>query len=1131
MLIQSDLKCCLALGSRIGDNPVAGFHNGYPGQSENPGFRQVSIVRWLLRRWLCLVAATGLVLTGVQSSYAQSAQITGRVTDPSGAVVSGAEISVSNVETKLQKVSVTNEVGIYVVPFLTPGTYTMKVTQQGFKSITRPDTKLEVDQVARIDFTLEVGDTTESVTVSESAPLIQSESGSIGQVVGHKKVVDLPLNGRDFTQLATLTPGALAGSSSATLGGGPTIIINGMRPSKTAFLIDGVNATNQWVDGVVTEPAPDAIDEFKVQSNALSAEFGQGGGIISIQLRSGTNDYHTTLFEFFRNDALDARNFFNPAPLQKGVLRQNQFGVAGGGPIIKNKTFFFADYQGTLVRRASFFNTPVASDKMRSGDFSELRTPIFDPATARPDPSNPALTLKDPFPGNRIDPGRLSRPALYFLQNNFILPPNTPGGNFNRAAPRTSDTHQGDIRIDHQLRQGTSLFGSYSLQQTTLVTPDLFPLSGGSSDEPRTQRVSIGLTHTFNPRVVNEARAGYTRARSINGVQGVGGTNYIVDSGIGGFAETSASFPGLPGFSITGYGGINSQAFRPGFRKSRQYNFMDNLTWVRGNHSFKLGTDIRWFSESDENCAYCRSSFSFTGTYTGNGFADYMLGIPLQGFRSFPRDQVGIRRERSDDFYFQDDWKLTPRLTVNLGVRYELNHPPLPTRHGSATFDSKLGKLIVGSDGGKFDLTSQQLTKFVFPLFSDIIVSDVSTGRNDSMRFLDKNDWAPRIGLAWRAATDFVIRSGYGIFYGLQQVNRTASTLVASPPFLADERSVFNTTPVPAYDLTNFFKSFTAGAPSLLGPFAFQIDPNMRTPYFQQWNFTLQKAVKQVLSVEAGYVGSKGTKVEYSRPINRPSPGPGDIQARRPFPRLGDIFSVENSGFSSYHSLQAKAEVKSWHGLSFLGAYALSKSIDDISGDPQGDSVQNGLRTDLEKGPSDYDRRHRFTLSGNYGLPFGKGMAGPAGYAIRDWELGGILTIQSGTPFTPSISADTANVGATARRPDRLRSGLVDNPTLDRYYDVSAFVVPTPFNYGNSARNILYGPGFTNLDLMVMRNFRFNPHWRENVNLQFRAESFNATNTPRFSTPGNNIQSGTAGRILSTAGEARDIQFSLKLIF
>ncbi len=1087
-------------------------------------------MRLFLERLPGLVIVAGLAFVGARSSYGQSAQITGRVTDPTGAVVSRAEIGVIHVQTGLRKTSITNDSGIYVIPFLTSGDYTMKVSLAGFKSITRQAIKLDVDQAARIDFSLEVGETTDSVTVTDAAPLLQSESGALGQVVGHKKVVDLPLNGRDFTQLATLTPGALTASSTATLGGGSRVIINGMRPSKTAFLIDGVNATNQWVDGVVTQPAPDAIEEFKVQSNSLSAEYGQGGGIISIQLRSGTNDYHATLFEFLRNDALDARNFFNPAPARKGVLKQNQFGFTVGGPIVKNRTFFFGDYQGRRERRATFFNNQAASARMHTGDFSELRTPILDPATARPDPANPAAIVRDAFPANQIPLNRLLRPTRYFIENGFILPPNTPEGNFNRAAPRTADTDQFDVRVDHQLRQGTSLFGSYSLQQLDLVNPGLFPLSGGSSDQPRTQRSSLGLTHTFTPRLVNEARAGHTRGRSINGAQGIGETNHIVQSGIGGFAETSARFPGLPGFAITGYGGIDAAAFRPGFRKSNQYNLVDNLTWVRDAHNIKLGTDIRWFSETDENCAYCRSNFAFTGAYTGNGFADYMLGLPFQGFRSFPRDQVGIRRERSEHFYLQDDWKVTPRLTLNLGIRYDLIHPPRPTRHGSAMFDSGLGKIVVGSDGsGNFDLTSQQLTRFVFPLFADIIVSDVAAGRNDSMRALDRNDWAPRVGFAWRAASDFVVRAGYGVFYGLQQVNRTASTLVASPPFLADERSVFNSSPSPTYDLTNFFKSFTAGTPSLEGPFAFQVEKNMRTPYFQQWNLTLQKSIKSVLSVEAGYVASKGTKVEYSRPINRPSPGPGAIQARRPFPRLGDIFSVENSGFSSYQSLQAKVEIRSWRGLSFLGAYALSKSMDNISGDPQGDNLQNALRTDLEKAPSDFDTPQRFTFSGNYALPFGKGMTGPAGYVVRDWEIGAILTMQSGTPFTPVISADSANVGATARRPDRISSGALEDRSLLRYYDVSAFRVPASFNYGNSGRNILYGPGFNNLDYMVMRNFRFSPHWRENINLQFRAEFFNFSNTPRFGNPVTNIQTGTAGRILS-ASPAREIQFSLKLM-
>ena len=1090
-------------------------------------------MRRILQLLCGLVSLTVMSAFCVQVSYAQHAQITGRVTDPSDAVVPGVEITITNVQMGIQKTTVTNDSGIYVVPFLVPAMYTMKVELAGFKSITRSAIKLEVDQVARIDFTLEVGAVTESVTVTGGAPLLQSESSGVGQVVGQKKVVDLPLNGRDFTQLATLTPGALASGSSANLGGGPRIVLNGMRASKTAFFIDGVNASNQWVDGVVVQPAPDAIQEFKVQSNALSAEFGQGGGIISIELRSGTNDYHVTLFEFIRNDVLDARNFFNAPPAKQSILKQNQFGFTAGGPVIKDKTFFFGDYQGRRERRGVIFNNPVGSVKMRGGDFSELSATIFDPATTRPDPANPGRTIRDPFPGNKIPSNRLSPQALYFIENNYILPPNTPEGNYNRSGSRISDTDQFDLRGDHQLQRNTSLFGSYSFQQNTLVSPGLFPTNGAAGDLTRTQRTSAGLIHTFSPRLINEVRAGYTRARSINEAQGVGETNYTVESGIGGFGETSARFPGFPGFSITGYGGIDALTFRPGFRRSNQYNVIDNLTWVRGEHNLKLGFDLRWFSVVDENCAFCRSNFAFTGTYTGNGFADFMLGIPFQGFRSFPRDQVGIRRETSQHFYFQDDWKVAPNLTLNLGVRYEMIHPPRPTRHASAIFDASIGKIIVGSDeNGEFDLTSQQVARFVYPLFSDIIVSDKSVGRNDSMRVLDKNDWAPRVGIAWRPVGDLVIRAGYGIFYGLQQVNRTNSTLVASPPFLADERSVFNSSPAPTFDLTNFFTPFSAGseALSLQGPFAFQVDSQMRTPYFQQWNLTLQKAITGVVSVEAGYVASKGTKIEYSRPINRPEPGAGTIQVRRPFPRLGDLFSVENSGFSNYQSFQSKVEIKSWRGLSFLGAYAFAKSIDNISSDPQGDSVQNALRTDLEKGSSDFDIRQRFTFSSNYALPFGNGVAGPGGYLIRDWEIAAILTLQSGSPFTPVISADTANVGATARRPDRIASGFLDNPTLLRFYDVSAFRVPEPFNYGNGARNILIGPPLNNLDFLVMRNFRFNVPWSEDANFQFRAEFFNFTNTPHFANPVNNIQAASAGRILSAA-PAREIQFGLKLMF
>ena len=378
-------------------------------------------------------------------------------------------------------------------------------------------------------------------------------------------------------------------------------MLNGMRASKTAFFIDGVNASNQWVDGVVVQPAPDAIQEFKVQSNALSAEFGQGGGIISIELRSGTNDYHVTLFEFIRNDVLDARNFFNAPPAKQSILKQNQFGFTAGGPVIEVKTFFFGDYQGRRERRGVIFNNPVGSVKMRAGDFSELSATIFDPATTRPDPANPGRTIRDPFPDNKIPSNRLSPQALYFIDNNYILPPNTPEGNYNRSGSRISDTDQFDLRGDHQLGRNTSLFGSYSFQQNTLVSPGLFHQWSSRRPDPD-QRTSAGLIHFFGPRLITRSGPAI-RARDPLTKHRASGRPTIRSSRNWRLRRNQREVSGFPGFAITGYGGIDALTFRPGFRRSNQYNVIDNLTWGTGEHNLKLGFDLRWFSVVDENCA------------------------------------------------------------------------------------------------------------------------------------------------------------------------------------------------------------------------------------------------------------------------------------------------------------------------------------------------------------------------------------------------------------------------------------------------------------------------------------------------------------------------------------------------
>jgi hypothetical protein len=539
-----------------------------------------------------------------------------------------------------------------------------------------------------------------------------------------------------------------------------------------------------------------------------------------------------------------------------------------------------------------------------------------------------------------------------------------------------------------------------------------------------------------------------------------------------------------------------------------------------------MGVNLRRYETNATNGAWSRGNFTFNGTYTGNSFADFLLGIPFNGQRSFPRNAFGIHYQRNHQFFFQDDWKVTPNLTMNLGLRYEINYPAKYLHDQAASVDPVLRQVVVASNAqGNLNLNGQQVARFLYPQFADVIVPSSRVGLDSSLLRLDKNDFAPRFGLAWRpGGRSFVVRGGYGVYYGLIQGNRAVSSVIVNPPFIADELSNFNTQPLPTRTLANTFQPAAQGL--VLVPLTFfQIDPDAATPYFQQWNVTLQKAVGGVLSLEGGYVGSKGTKVEFSRPVNMPRPGPGPIQGRRLWTRFAAGTSVENGGYSSYNAFQGKIEIKSWRGLSLLTSYALAKSLDNLSSDVQGFASQDPDNNNAEKGSSDYDVRQRLTLSSNYALPFGRGRRGVASRVVAGWELGSILTFQSGLPFSPSISTDPANTG-NSRRPDRLGNGTISARTLVRDFDPSAFRVPAQFTYGNSGRNILRARGLRNWDFIVLRNFK--PH--ERVNLQFRAEFFNLTNTPAFDAPVADIQSPIVGRVLS-AGEPRDIQFALKLAF
>lgn len=1038
---------------------------------------------------------------------AQTSQLTGRISDQSGAVIPAAPVRVVNQNTGVEATTESNQEGYYNVGSLIPGDYRITVSKTGFKTVVRSNIKLDVAQIGRVDVVLDVGQATEQVTVSSAAPLLQSESAVVGQVVSQQTVVDLPLNGRQFTQLAILTPGAVSGGTGGF--GGPVVRINGGRSSQTVYMVDGVNTAEQFSSGTTIVPSPDAIQEFKVQTNVMSAEYSQEPAAISVALKSGTNQLHGGVFEFLRNDKLDARNFF---ALSKGALRYNQFGGLLGGPVIKNRTFFFMDYQGARILRANTHNTVAATPAQRTGDFSAEKT-IKDPLTGQP------------FPGNLIPADRMASASTFFLK--FLPPPNSGARNYIYAPSDPNNTNQFDAKIDHRLRESDSLGYSQTYQENAQYPSGAVPVNGGVNLSTRDQRFGLSETHIFGPSMLNEFRLGYVRDGYSSVQQGIG-TNYAQQAGIGGLDQTSLAYPGFTGLSISGMTSLDANSFRPLTRRENKYEINDIFTKTKGAHTLKAGALIRWMGNAITNGAWSRGSFTFNGTYTGNSFADFLLGYPYQGQRTFPRNEFG-QYFREQQFFFQDDWKLTSRLTLNAGLRYDLNHPMTSMNGLFVSIDPISNKMVVASDSnGNMNFGSQQVTSIVLPLFSSRIVPSSSVGLGSSLRKPDHNNFAPRLGLAWQPGGGLVLRGGYGIFYILEEGNQAGSTGQTNPPFIVDEIASFNTTPIPTKTLATFYPPVTTQGYGIGPVVFFQLNPNRPNAYVQQWNFALQKNVRDVVMVEAAYVGSEATKMPMSYPINVPLPGPGTIQTRRQNTFFSSGSYITNDGTASYNALQAKAEIRAWRGLNLLAAYTLAKALDGQSGDYQGSPVQDPNNLRAERGRADIDRRQILTASVVYHLPALRGQSRLVRGIFGDWGISNIFTAMTGQAYGASIGTDPANTG-TSRRPNRIGSGTLSNPSVNGWFDVSAFQVPLAYTYGNSGRNILSGPGNVNSDLALLKRFKL-VGLPENWALEFRAEFFDCTNTPHFGGPVTNIQSSAAGKIQS-ASEGRDIQFGLKLMF
>jgi outer membrane receptor protein involved in Fe transport len=1082
-----------------------------------------------------------LLCTAPGWAQTETARLQGAVTDTTGAAIAEATVTVTNLGTSRSLTVQTNDIGDYAIPALPVGRYRIEVSHTGFKKVTQEVT-LEVAQIAGINFQLQPGAITEVVSVTAEAPLVETESSAVGEVIQGRQVTELPLNGRNFTQLATLVPGVTRGvpegDATGARGnaetfrygnaGGASLSVNGLRPQANNFLLDGVDNNESLVNTIIFFPPAEAIQEFRVQTSVAPAEFGRaGGGVVNTSIKSGKNEFHGSAFEFLRNDNLDARPALAPT---KDEFRRNQFGGTIGGPILRDKLFFFGDYQGLrqfLPLQVEFASVPTP--EFRQGDFSQLLDP------ARSGLSAPIMITDpltgQPFPGNIIPPDRINRVGQNYL-NAFPLP-NTGGGrvqqNFVTQRKQTQRFDDFDARLDWNMRTHDLFFGRFSFGQDQSTTASRLPTlpagfgSGTNFNHPR--GLALGQTHIFSPNVINEFRFGFIRVN-------YGFTPPFQDQRISaelGIPNANTS-PLLGGGALIG--GFNSQIeytgdFGPYLVPQNSFQYSDALSVTHGQHTLRFGGIVirRQVNLFRPNRG---KGFFFIGPGTGRT-TGYEVSELLAGFIDTytigpPFGMVGTRSWETG-FFGQDDWRVTPRLTLNLGLRYDLYTWPTEVANRQANFDIVTNQLrVAGRDGN-----------------------------SESLIQTDKNNFAPRIGFAYDLTGDSmtVLRGGYGVFYFIDR-GGIDNQLAQNPPFSGFSSFRFDdgvriTLAGRAPNGTSTMGSLDsrlATGPLPLGDLSgldlrnpqnvtvFAALPTNVIPYVQQWNLQVQRQLGGAMALSVGYVGTQGKKLTTYYNLNRQLYGapPGT----RRFPNLGDVNVQETRGNSIYHSLQTQLEHRLTRGWQFLAAYTWSHAIDDSPGAFDiGNQVLDIRNLAAERASSNLDVRHRFVFSSLWEVPFGHGrlfgsdIPTAVDLILGGWQFNGILTLQSGFPF------DIVDPGNPNTRPDLVHEPrLTGNP--DRWFDTSAFArVPTTpdgikLRPGTAGRNILTGPATKLLDFSIFKNFRIT----EQVITQFRAEAFNLTNTPQFSQPEANITSGDFGRIRSTRlGTNRQIQLALRVQF
>lgn len=1060
-----------------------------------------------------VVGLVCLATCAVNFAQVDTGVIAGSVRDGQGAGVASATITFVEIDTNVTTKTQSDGSGDYVSPPLRPGNYRVVAGASGFKTQTRSTVTLKVQDRLRIDFDMTVGAVSETVDVSAETPTIQTDTSSLGQVVMGTQITELPLNGRDYIQLATLSTGVVRTSSGtngnsggSSTGGQNSFVANGTRGTLNNFLLDGIDNNSNDNGGVVLRTNVDAIQEFKLQTNSYSAEFGRSGGaVVNAIIKSGTNAYHGTVFEFFRNSALDARDYFELPTDKKASFKQNQFGGTLGGAIIKDKLFWFGDYQGTRIRNPLNWTSVVPTAAERSGDFS-ADDPIVDPATGLP------------FQGNVIPQGSIDpiSQAYMNLYPNANVVDSSGVGRYITFPIEQDRVDQGDGRADYTPSQHDQFFLRYSMSRRTDIRPAPLPGlgNGGNSStglgHEDTYGASIGYTRTFTPTTVNELRLGFNHVHIRRGVPVDGTRRPSGDLLVPGVPD-DPRVNGLTLFAPSRFARVGDPRFAPTILTSQERQITDSLTLVRRAHTIKIGGELRWSQFNISQEAAPRGQFSFNGQYSGNSLADMLLGMPSRAFIS---TVIGLyNRQHVPALFVQDDWKVTHHLTLNLGVRYDYFSPTVEAHNRQSNFDYATNTLIAAG----------------------------TNGVSDGLVTVDKANFAPRLGFAWSPGTSAttVIRGAYGIFFSGQEIRTAAPLQLAyNLPFFYEPLFINDPAATPAFTVSQGFP--TLDPSQAVNPGVTSVDSRLRTPYYQSWNLAVQHSLPGSISLEVAYAGSKGTHLQgVTDPNQVRVPGPGDVQTRRPLPQFGGFTAITNIASSNYHSLQVKAEKRASHGLYFLSSFTYSKAINDL---PEiccaAPFAQNSYNLAAERGRADFDQTLRWVLSFDYEIPFGGNHSHADNRALNavlgGWHIGGIYTLASGFPFSAYQNDDPSNTGTQGiPRPDQLRNGNLSRGqrTPARWFDIDAFsVLPDDaFAFGNAGRNTLVGPGQNVFDWSLRKEFAITERQR----LEFRAEFFNAFNHPNFSQPDNFIDDGpdVAGRITSIAIPMRQIQFGLKYRF